>query len=114
MNYYLDALKKYAVFSGRADRAEYWYFVLFNILISFGLVIIGAIIGAVAGRPAAGMLLVDVYALATLLPAVGVTLRRLNDAGLNRWLILLALVPVANIVLIVLLCKESQPAAATA
>ena len=114
MNYYLDVLKKYAVFTGRADRAEYWYFVLFNVLITIALVIAGALIGAATGRPATGMLLVDVYALATLLPSVGVTLRRLNDAGLSGWWILLALVPIANIVLIVMLCKESQPVHAAA
>jgi len=37
MNYYLSVLKKYAVFSGRARRAEYWYFALFNIIIVIGL-----------------------------------------------------------------------------
>lgn len=110
MNYYLDVLKKYAVFTGRADRAEYWYFVLFNVLITIALAIVGSLIGAAMGRAATGILLVDVYALATLLPSVGVTLRRLNDAGLSGWWILLALVPIGNIVLIVMLCKESQPA----
>jgi uncharacterized membrane protein YhaH (DUF805 family) len=33
MNWYLEVLKKYAVFSGRARRKEYWYFILFNIII---------------------------------------------------------------------------------
>ena len=33
MNWYLEALKKYAVFSGRARRKEYWYFVLFHLII---------------------------------------------------------------------------------
>lgn len=32
MNYYLSVLKQYAVFSGRARRKEYWFFVLFNII----------------------------------------------------------------------------------
>ena len=114
MNYYLDVLKKYAVFTGRADRAEYWYFVLFNVLITIALALAGSLIGAATGRQATGMLIVDVYALATLLPSVGVTLRRLHDAGLSGWWILLALVPIANIVLIVMLCKESQPAHAAA
>lgn len=114
MNYYVDVLKKYAVFTGRADRAEYWYFVLFDVLISIALFIVGSLIGAATGRPTAGMILLDVYTLATLLPSVGVTLRRLNDAGLSGWWILLALVPIGNIVLIVMLCKESQPAHAVA
>jgi hypothetical protein len=37
MDWYMKALKKYAEFSGRAQRSEYWYFTLFNILISLGL-----------------------------------------------------------------------------
>ena len=40
MSYYLEALKKYAVFSGRARRAEYWYFVLFNIIVAVVLALI--------------------------------------------------------------------------
>jgi uncharacterized membrane protein YhaH (DUF805 family) len=35
MNYYLKVLQNYATFSGRARRSEYWYFVLFNVIISF-------------------------------------------------------------------------------
>jgi len=37
MNWYLEVLKKYAVFEGRAGRKEYWFFILFNILISMAL-----------------------------------------------------------------------------
>ena len=45
MNWYLAVIKKYAEFSGRARRKEYWMFFLFNILISFVIGILGAIIG---------------------------------------------------------------------
>ncbi len=45
MNWYLKALKNYANFSGRARRREYWWFVLFNILISMGVSIIAKIFG---------------------------------------------------------------------
>lgn len=44
MNYYIDVLKKYAVFNGRARRAEYWFFALFNIIIAIGLGILDAVI----------------------------------------------------------------------
>jgi uncharacterized membrane protein YhaH (DUF805 family) len=37
MHRYFDVIKKYAVFEGRASRSEYWYFILFNFLISFTL-----------------------------------------------------------------------------
>ena len=44
MNWYLEVLRKYAVFDGRARRKEYWYFALFSIIISIVLTIIGAIV----------------------------------------------------------------------
>ncbi|MDH3209384.1 MAG: DUF805 domain-containing protein, partial [Burkholderiaceae bacterium] len=47
MNWYLEVLKKYAVFSGRARRKEYWYFVLFSIIVSIVLASIDAVIGSV-------------------------------------------------------------------
>ncbi len=37
MSWYIEALKKYAVFSGRSRRKEYWYFVLFNVIVAFVL-----------------------------------------------------------------------------
>lgn len=45
MEWYLAVLKKYAVFKGRARRKEFWYFALFNFLISLGLGIVDAILG---------------------------------------------------------------------
>jgi uncharacterized membrane protein YhaH (DUF805 family) len=50
MNWYLQALKKYADFSGRARRKEYWFFVLFNIIISIVLSICGSSAEFVGGR----------------------------------------------------------------
>ena len=44
MQYFILALKKYAVFSGRSRRAEYWYFVLFSTLIGIGVSILDAFI----------------------------------------------------------------------
>jgi hypothetical protein len=45
MRWYLDALKKYATFSGRASRQEFWMFVLFNFIISFGLLVVDHVTG---------------------------------------------------------------------
>ena len=45
MNYYLEVLKKYAVFSGRARRKEYWMFLLFNLIITFVLLLIDSLMG---------------------------------------------------------------------
>src|SRR5579863_2988732 len=110
MNYFIEAFKKYAVFSGRARRSEYWYFALFNILVSVALWIVGAVITAMdRGESNFGMIPFDLYSLGAFLPALGVGVRRLHDVGKSGWWTLLGFVPVANFYLIVLLCQDSEP-----
>ena len=45
MNYWIECWKKYATFSGRARRKEYWMFILFNMLVAFGVNIVDAVLG---------------------------------------------------------------------
>ena len=110
MNYFIDCLtKKYACFSGRARRQEYWMFVLFNII---GSIIINAIAGVLYGVTgvAAFTYLGAIYNLALLLPALAVFFRRLHDIGKSGWWWLIALIPLIGIiVLIVFCCLDSQP-----
>lgn len=104
MNYYLSVLKKYAVFSGRSQRAEYWYFVLFNLIISIVLGIISTVVGDDSGI--LGML----YSLALLIPGIAVGVRRLHDIGKSGWMLLIGLIPlIGGIWLIVLLATDSKP-----
>ena len=49
MNWYLEALRKYAVFDGRARRMEYWMFVLINCLIAVVLSVVDTVVGVVVG-----------------------------------------------------------------
>jgi len=109
MNWYLDVLKKYAVFGGRARRKEYWYFVLFNILISVLLGIIDIVTGSFS--PEAGLgLLSGLYALAILIPGIAVSVRRLHDSGKSGWWLLIGIVPlVGAIVLLVFMVQDSLP-----
>ncbi|MFS4091969.1 DUF805 domain-containing protein [Streptomyces sp. AF1A] len=101
MNWFIEALKKYAVFSGRARRKEYWLFFLFAyiIYIVFGIV----------GFAAHAVYLVAIPALGFLLPAWGVTVRRLHDTGRSGWWILFGIIPlVGPITLLVFYCTDSQ------
>ena len=114
LDYYLLALKKYAVFSGRSQRAEYWYFFLFNFIISFGLAIIDIFIGAFSFKINIGALS-GFYALAVLIPYIAVGVRRLHDTNRSGWWLLLGLlffVPIINlvtgIVLLYFLIQDSQ------
>lgn len=103
MNWYLDVLKKYAVFTGRARRKEYWMFVLFYLIIAFVLGIIDGVIGTVG-------LLYGLYALALLIPNIAVAVRRLHDTGRSGWFLLIGLIPlIGAIVLIVFFAQDSQP-----
>ena len=82
MNWYIEVLKKYAVFSGRARRKEFWFFVLFNFLFS----VLFSFIGAVTFT---GPLLEGLYSLAIAIPYLAVTVRRLHDTNRSGWWMLM-------------------------
>jgi len=89
INWYTKVVKEYANFKGRARRAEYWYFVLVNVLISL-------ILGAV-GYAMNTEIIGNIYSLALFLPSIGVAIRRMHDIGKSGWFIL---IPIYNIVLL--------------
>lgn len=100
--WFLEPLRKYATFSGRARRMEYWMFSL--------AVFIGSLLFAVVDVAFGTAVLGIVFALAILLPALAVTVRRLHDTGRSGWWLLIALVPFAGpIVLLVFACLDSEP-----
>ena len=104
MKWYLVVMKKYAVFSGRARRREYWMFVLFNVLIAIAIGIVLGILGGILGMGTdlsnpAGV----VYGLGTLIPSIAVGVRRMHDIGRSGWWLLF---PIVNIVFLFL---DSQP-----
>ena len=107
MSWYLEALKKYAVFSGRSRRKEYWYFVLFNIIVSIVLAGIDALLGTLTSYIG---LLSGIYGLAVLIPTLALTVRRLHDIDRSGWWILIGLVPlIGAIVLLVFAVMEGTP-----
>jgi len=114
MNYYFSVLKKYAVFDGRARRAEYWYFVLFNTIISLMLSILGKAIGVLnitVGTAGSEVnILSIVYGLAVLLPGLAVSVRRLHDIGKSGWMILISLIPlIGTIWILILIIRDGTP-----
>ena len=109
MIWYLLVLKKYSVFSGRSSRKEYWYFVLFNVLITFVLMVADRMTGTFDSEIGIG-LLSGIYTLAILIPSIAVSVRRLHDTDRSGWLFLITLIPlVGAIVLIVFFAQDSQP-----
>ena len=105
MNWYLDVLKKYAVFEGRARRKEYWMFILFNLLIAIGLSIIDGVSGLI--NTTGFSPLETLYALAVFLPGLAVFVRRMHDINRSGWSILFAFIPIVGaIMLLVWLVRE--------
>lgn len=103
MGWYIEVLKKYAVFSGRARRQEYWMFVLINFIVTIVINVIDGIIGTSG-------VLGGIYALAVLLPSLGVGIRRLHDTGRSAWWLLIGLIPILGaIALIVFLATAGNP-----
>jgi uncharacterized membrane protein YhaH (DUF805 family) len=108
MQWYLEVLKKYAQFSGRARRKEYWYFVLFNMIFSIVLAMVDNQTGTLNAESGVG-LLSGIYSLAVLIPSIAVAFRRLHDTGRSAWWLLIGLIPLIGwIVLIVFLVQDSQ------
>ncbi len=92
---------QYAGFTGRARRSEYWFFVLFTVLVY----VAASVVDAFLGIP----LFTLVVALGLLVPTLAVSVRRLHDTGRSGWWMLLSLVPFGGIVLIVFHCLDGEP-----
>lgn len=90
MEYYLDAFRKYAQFSGRASRPQYWWFALYNCLIFVILATIDMFIGSYSSGSG---VLTAIYSLAVIVPSFALLCRRLHDTNRSGWWILIAFVP---------------------
>lgn len=98
MNFYITVLKKYAVFTGRASREEYWYFILLSTLITILLLFLDK-----------KSELAGIYSLAVFIPSLAVSVRRLHDIGKSGWMFLITLIPIVGAIwLLVLLVRESD------
>jgi len=103
--------RKYAVASGRASRPEYWWFQLFLVLALVGWYAL-FIIGFVINRTLGGLVGIGlvIFFLATILPSIGVTVRRLHDTDKSGWWIFISLIPyIGSLILLVLLALDSTP-----
>jgi len=109
MNWYLTVLRKYAVFSGRARRKEYWFFILFNTIFAIVAMILDNVFGIAIEGMGYGLFYI-LYSLAVLIPGLAVSVRRLHDVGKSGWMLLIALIPIIGVIwLLVLMVIDSTP-----
>lgn len=113
--------KKYATFSGRASRSEYWWWtlaavavsIILNIIISAGTTMGSSLDSSPTFGPGAifGYILLGIWALATLVPSLALSVRRLHDGNFSGWLLLLLLIPfLGAIAILVFMILPSNPA----
>lgn len=101
--------KKYAQFNGRSRRKEYWSYVLVLGVVSMVLELIGRLSGSLSVMSTTSTIM-GIIGLATLVPSIAVTIRRLHDTGRSGWFILISLIPlVGGIILLIFLCTDSKP-----
>lgn len=99
-------MSKYAMFSGRASRSEYWWFYLFTVLLGW----FASMVGAVVLGPMLGSFFSLAVSIALMIPALAVFTRRLHDTGRSGWWWLLSLTIIGIIPLIIWLAAVGNPA----
>ncbi len=94
-------LSKYVDFTGRARRSEFWYFVLFNLIVQ----VVASILDNAAGTDfdsANGGVISTLATLGMLLPSIAVSARRLHDIGKSGWWQLMGIIPILGWVLVII------------
>ena len=111
MHEFMDVVRHYATFTGRARRRTFWMYILTGSLLAAGLALIDEALGLrVSTRLDDDGLLVSLLTLALLLPTIAVTVRRLHDtgrSGSNLWLFLIPLF--GWLTLLAWLSEDGQP-----
>ena len=107
VEWYRTVIRKYAQFTGRSRRKEYWMFTLANLVIY----VVGGILSGILGR--LGVIisgLIALYALAVIIPSLAVAIRRLHDTGRSGWWMLISFVPlIGGIILLVFFAQDGEP-----
>lgn len=97
-------------FTGRASLSEYWWVALIQVLIFYG----GGALAAVLDNwtptlPTAILVVLALYALASIVPGLALGVRRLHDANFSGWFILLSYLPLGTLVVLVFTLLGANP-----
>lgn len=107
---FFTALSKYAVFSGRASRREYWLYVIMQNCVMLAAIMVGVIVNADDPMQAAGGTVYLLSMLFFLIPGLAVAVRRCHDTGRSGWWFLINFLPcVGCFIFLFMMCRESEP-----
>jgi len=108
MEWYLQVIRKYASFEGRASRQEYWMFILVNLIITIVISTVESIIDVTISSDGIGAIAI-IYMLFILLPSISVGVRRLHDTGRSgAWFLVLFLPFVGGILYLIFMVLDSH------
>ena len=97
MEWMLMPLHRYADFSGRSRRKEYWMFFLFVVAVYVAIAIVGSVLsGGAEGLGTIGGILLTIFALAIIVPSIAVQVRRFHDQDKSGWFCLLGFIPIVG------------------
>lgn len=99
MKWYMAVIQNYASFEGRARRAEFWNFHLWNLVIALIIFTLEVAINTILGPTTHGFLSI-MYAVFVFLPSLAVGVRRLHDLNRSGAWMLLSIIPLANLLLL--------------
>jgi uncharacterized membrane protein YhaH (DUF805 family) len=115
MEWMLMPYRRYADFSGRSCRREYWMFALLSIIVAVGSIILMAIGGGLSetGDAAPGPLfwlggaIIVIWGLGSIIPSIAVQVRRFHDQDRSGWMVLLGFIPyVGGLIVLIFMCLE--------
>jgi len=113
VDYWFKAIRKYGVFRGRACRKEYWMFFLFNLIFQAVAIALDNALGIVFVKGRIYGPIYVLYSLFILIPGLAITVRRFHDTDHSGWWLLLALIPLVNlifgIIFLIWLIRDGTP-----
>lgn len=111
MEWMLMPVRRYADFSGRSRRQEFWMFQLGIFLLYIAVLVVSLVVGAISETLSA--IVMGIFTLAMLgliIPSLAVAVRRLHDQDKSGWMLLLGLIPlIGSIILLVFYCTDGTP-----